>query len=341
LLAERPPGHVRDEVRSMEGGGFRARIRGIYATALTRLLLDHGFDTVQPSEDIVERFGSRFSEDSPDLVIGDRRDLQGVEASGSVEAVEALRSILGERLLDAIFRRIAGVRRLDVEFPSASKTRLDDHRREVAPTVRRHHYYKACGGEVSSAAEMAEGLLLRGRPAEEVEEMLRRAVEPHLPFEGSEILIEHVKLGGEVLSLGRAVIEAYDDGSLIRYGRELRGGGVYDGLGVAKEAGDRAVTEAELGECHTVTRYFSRGGRFKGAYINLNTPLELYPSRVRYVDLEVDICVWPGGGIEVVDVELLERAAEEGVITGRLLEVVREKTEALLARYGDGFSRPR
>ena len=320
----------------MGRGRFRAKVRGIYATALTRLLLSHSFDIIQPSEDIVERFDSTFSEDSPDLIIRDRRDLQGVEASGSAEAVEALSSVLREELLDAIFRRMPDRRCLDVEFPWVSKMRLDECRREVAPTVQRHHYHKACGGEVSSAAEMAERLLLRGRPAEEVEEMLRRTLEPYFPFEGSEILIEHVKLSGYVLSLGRAVIEAYDEDSIIRYTRELRGGGIYDGLRVVKEAGDRAVTEARPGEYYTVTRYFSRGGRFKGTYINLNTPLELYPSKVRYVDLEVDICVWPGGDIEVVDEEMLERAAAEGVITDRLFEVVREKTEELLARYSDG-----
>lgn len=320
------------------GEGFRARVRGIYATALTRLLIDHGFDIVQPSEEIVERFGTMFSEDEPDLVIGDSRDLQGVEASGSLEAIKALGSALGEELMDAIFRNIAGGLSLDVEFPWASKLTLDEYRRRVAPTVNRHHFYKACGGEVSSVAGMAEGLLLRGRPAEEVEGILRRVVEPHLPFEGSEICIEHVKLGGYVLNLGRAVIEAYDEGSLMRYSRELRGGGVYDGLGVAKEAGALAVTEAVPGEYHTVTRYFSGGGRFKGAYINLNTPLELYPSKARYVDLETDICIWPGGDVRVMDEELLERAAAEGVITCKLLEVVREKTEELLAHYGYGSS---
>lgn len=90
-----------------------------------------------------------------------------------------------------------------------------------------------------------------------------------------------------------------------------------------------------------MTRYFSRGGRFKGAYVNLNTPVELYPSKVRYVDLEVDICVWPGGEVRVLDEELLERAAAEGVVSDGLVEVVRRETEALLARFGVGADGPR
>ena len=315
----------------MARGRFRAKVRGIYSTALTRLLLDHDFEIVQPSEEIVERFGLEASECEPDLIIRDRHDRQGVEAFGSGEAVKAFRSILGEDLMDVILRRV-DISCLDVEFPWASKMKLDEYRRAVVPTVQMHHYYKAYGGEVSSAADMAERLLLRGRPSEEVEELLRRTLVPIFPFEGSEIGIEHVKLSGSVLSLGKAVIEVYDERSLIRYTREMRGGGVYDGLGLEKEAGDRAVTEAKLGEYYTVTKYFSQDGRFKGTYMNLNTPVELYPSKIRYVDLEVDICIWPGDIVEVIDEEALEMAASEDIITSRLFEIVRVKIKELLAR---------
>ena len=332
-------GWRRAEVDRMSRGGFRAKVRGIYATALTRLLFHHDFEIVQPSEEIVQRFGLEALEKEPDLSIRDRHDRQGVEAFGSVEAVEAFRTILGEELVDVILRRRVDRSCLDVEFPWASKMKLDESRRDVIPTIQKHHYYRACGGEISSAAEMAEGLLLRGRPPEEVEELLRRTIEPYFPFEGSEIGTEHIKLDGAVLSLGKAVIEAYDEGSLIRYARELRGGGVYDGLGIVKEAGDRAVTEAKLGEYYTGTRYFSKGGKFKGAYINLNTPVELYPSKIRYVDLEVDICIWPRGGVTAIDEEMLERAAKELIITEKLLEIVKVKTNELLACISDKFSK--
>jgi hypothetical protein len=38
---------------------------------------------------------------------------------------------------------------------------------------------------------------------------------PHFPFEGSEMRIEHVKLGGEILNPGSVVIEAYEEGSFV------------------------------------------------------------------------------------------------------------------------------
>jgi len=79
----------------------------------------------------------------------------------------------------------------------------------------------------------------------------------------------------------------------------------------------------------------SKGGKFKGAYINLNTPVELYPSKIRYVDLEVDICIWPRGGVTAIDEEMLERAAKELIITEKFLEIVKVKTNELLACISD------
>ena len=314
--------------------GFGAKVRGIYATALSRLLLDHGFELVQPSREIIERLGVEPLEKDPDLNIQDRRDRQGVEARGGVEAVEALGLSMRKELVDVILRSGVVQHRLDVEFPWASKTRMDEYRGAVVPTVRMHHFYKACEDLISSAADMAEKLLLKGRPLEEVEELLRRTVDPYLPSEGSEVGVEHVKLSGEVINLGRAVIEEYN-GSAIRFKREMRGGGVYNGLGVEGEVGDRAVTEAKLGEYYAVTRYYSKDGRLKGAYINLNTPVEIYPSKIRYVDLETDVCVWPGGDVKIIDEDLLERAASEGIITDKLFKMVKAKAEELAVYYAN------
>lgn len=310
---------------------MKTKIRGVYSTALTRLLLDKGFEIVQPSEEIIERFSLEASESEAELVIHGRQDGQGVEAVGSATAVEVLASVMRDEFFDVIIRRKAASGYFDVEFPWASKQKLDKIRGAVTPTIKMHHFYKACGGEVSIATDMAERLLRRGRSPQEVDEIVRRTLAPHFPFEGSEVGIEHVKLNGAVLNLGKAVIEEYDEGSHVKYAREMSGGGVYDGLETEKEAGDLAVTETEPGEYHTVTKYYSRSGRFKGAYININAPVEVYPTKIRYVDLEIDICVWPDGSSEVLDEEMLERAADELIIAERLYEFVRAKVEKLQA----------
>jgi len=458
----------------------KARVRGVYSTALTRLLLDHGFEIVQPSFAMKERFGIEERNEPPNLDVRDRHDRQGVCALGRAESISAFRSMLQSSLYDVIIRkwsvtangiykglletesadsflvdigsatgRIAkrevanldkkqlvvqverkkvGTRRpalttevkipgkyailiperqikvsrkirdpeerprllklgkelapknwgviwrraahdqspeklkdeishlasegeavlesaeeavapaelwdgshfLDVEFPALSKEKLDDIRRSVTETLDRHHYYKACGGNFSVAADMAERLLEKGSPIKEVDSLFQQTVGASFPTVGSTIDIEHVKLDGRVLHLGDALIEAFDeDESLIAFSRIIRGEGAYDGLGTQKEPGDRAVTEAKIGEWHYKTRYFSKDGRHKGTYINLNTPIELYPYGIRYVDLEIDVCVWPSGRVGKVDEKKLDYAAAEGIVTQKLVERVRKRVRQL------------
>jgi len=461
---------------------MRARVRGIYSTALTRLLLDEGFEIVQPSAAIKERFKLEENSESPDLDVYERRDRQGVQALGRNESINTLVSILKSRLDDAVVRRwsvtadgiykglirevnstthsvfvdlgptvgriqrdasspeqrdvvvqverrwlgrrepllteevkipgryailipkreikvslkirdmdtrlrlrklgeelagsdwgilwrtaaseqsldvlkseidnLARVREgvtqkaelveapavlwegshfVDAEFPGLSKQRLDEVRRCVAPTIVGHHFFKACGGKVSTALEMAERLLEKGYSEGDVKDLFEQTVELEYPTVGSLIDVEHVKLDGKVFHLGKALVEDFHYGeSAIRFRRNFWREGVYDGLGTRKEAGDYAVTEAEIGEWHFTTRYFSKDGRSKGTYINLNTPIELYPQSIRYVDLEVDVCVRPDGDIKKLDEEELEKALNEGLVTEKLFKIVKEKTERLV-----------
>jgi len=459
-----------------------ARVRGIYSTALTKLLLDHGFDIVQPSFTTKERFGLKECDESPDLDVYDRLDRQGVQALGKAEFINTFCSMLQSRLDDVIVRRWAvtadgiykglikeadpkthsflvdigktvgkvadkevlnpelrqivvqverrkvGTRKpllttgikipgryailiperrvkvslkiqdlkvrsrlhklgeelrppdwgilwrtaaadqsievlmgeinrlaregqavrgqaehveapatlweggsyVNVEFPALSKRTLDEFRRCVALTMKGHHFYKACGRRVSSAIDMAEKLLEKGCSLTEVEDLLKRTVEAEFPIVGSVIGMEHVKLDGKMFHLGEALVEAFDrNQSRLRLSRVFERKGVYDGLGTMKEPGDRAVTEAKVGDWHFETQYFSQEGRYKGTYINLNTPIELYPNAIRYVDLEVDVCVWPNGTIRKLDEEKLEKAAAEGLVTEKLVKIVREKLQEL------------
>lgn len=316
----------------MAGEGLKSKVRGIYSTALTKLLLENGFGIVQPSTEITERFRLEASDIEPDLNIRDRNDRQGVEAEGNAEALEALANILRDEFFDVVSRKRVEGGCLDFEFPRNAKTKLDEHRRSVTHTIKNHHLYKACGGGISTAVDMAENLLRKGRSQDETEELFRQTIMPYLPLEGSEAEVKHVKLSGSPFSLGKAVIESYEEASHIRYAREMRSNGIYDGLEVAKEAGDRAVTEAKIDEYHSETRYYSKEGRFKGAYININTPMELYPSTIRYVDLEIDLCIGPEGPIKVIDRELMERAAHEGVITEKLQDLVRSEVKRIVEK---------
>jgi hypothetical protein len=458
---------------------MKAKIRGIYSTALTKMFLDNNFEIVQPSLTIKNRFGISDNSAPPDIKIKDRYDLQGVRVLGTSNAVKKFQSILHSAFDDVLTREwrvsidgiykgkplesdeytvyvdvgngvigrlpkpefvtaedkpllvqverrrigakqpvlttklkivgnyailaqnsrvgvslticdlkkreelyalgktlapdgwgiiwressanqsretleneinelvvkvkiltekalcaeapallIEGLGFMDVEFPYFSKKRLDKLRASVSQTLDGHHSYKCCGGEVSAALEMAEKLLERGQDRTEVEKSFKEGLLCKLPEEGSLVDVEHVKPSGIVFHLGQAAIESLDD-EQIKYSRIIRSDGFYDGLGVKKEVGDKAVSETKMGEWCITTKYFSRSGDWKGTYINLNTPVEIYPKAIRYVDLEIDVCIHPDGTNKILDVEKLEKALEKGYISKKLYKIITEKAKEI------------
>jgi Ribonuclease G/E len=468
---------------------MKAKVRGLYSTALTKLLLDGGFEIVQPSATMRNRFGLSDDSAPPDVKIKDRYDLQGVRALGSYAAVGELQSLLHSKLEDSLTRKwrvsvdgiyvgkvtesdertvyvdigeglmgklsksetakivggnqvivqverrrigakyptlttdlkivgryailtqnskvgvslkirdlatrtelyalgknlapdgwgliwreasagqsreilqdelkflaekakvlneknapaapprllIEGSCFMDVEFPWISKRSLDELRAVAAPTLDGHHFYKSCGGEVSSALEMAEKLLEKGQDRGEVDRSFKEQILYEFPEPGSIVNVEHVKPSGLVLDLGQATIESSEDNH-IKYVRTMWSDGVYDGLGLNKEAGDKAVSQARVGQWCITTKYYSNSGELKGTYVNLNTPVEVYPKAIRYVDLEVDVCILADGTVKVLDVEKLENALEKGFVSKNLFERVKKKAlkiaEANATCYG-------
>ncbi len=461
---------------------MRAKVRGIYSTALTKLLLDQGFEIVQPSLAIKNRFGLSDNSAPPDLKIKDRYDLQGIRVLGTFEAASTFQSILHSAFDDALTRRwlvsvdgiykgnivesdeyavyvsignsttgklpkseatitneksltvqverkrigakqpvlttnlkivgdyailaknskigvslkirdlnkraelyalgktlapegwgiiwressvnqsresleneittltakvkmlndkaphaesptllIDGSYFMDVAFPWFSKRSTDKLRASVAPTLDGHHFYKSCGGKVSVALEMGEKLLEKGQSISEVEKSFKEQILGEFPEVGSLVDVEHVKLSDFVFHLGQATIESLDD-EQITYSRIMRSDGFYDGLGVKKEAGDKALSETKAGEWWITTKYFSNSEEWKGTYINLNTPVEVYPKAIRYVDLEVDVCIQPDGAINVLDMEKLEKALENRIISQRLFAKVKETVQRIIEK---------
>ncbi len=459
---------------------MKAKVRGIYTTALTKLLLENGFEVVQPSQAIKSRFGISDNNEPPDLKIKDKHDLQGVVALGKKEAVQAFKAILQATLEDVITREwnvsvdgiykglvvgeddrnlyvkienktvgvlskneapaekqgeilvqverkhmgrktpmlttqlkivgdcailapnirggvslkirdvvkraelyalgkklapegwgiiwrepaahkpkealenevavlvekakilaerasstsapsllLEGLQFMSVEFPCVSKRKLDALRALIAPTLEGHHFYKSCGGRVSAALEMAEKLLEKGQNLEDVKRLFEEQTAADFPVEGLMVEVEHVKLSGAVFRLGQAVLETLS-GDEIRYCRTIKADGYYDGLGTVKEAGDMAVSQTKPGEWHITTNYYSKDGAWKGAYININTPVEVYPKALRYVDLEVDVCVRPDGETKVLDMEKLGEALEKGLISQPLYERVKAEVEKVI-----------
>lgn len=88
---------------------FKARIRGIYATALTKLALDWGFEIVQPTQQIINRFGLKPDYSPPDITVKDHESKTGVVTIGECQAVDYFLERLRQYVDPVIAKASAGL----------------------------------------------------------------------------------------------------------------------------------------------------------------------------------------------------------------------------------------
>jgi Ribonuclease G/E len=329
---------------------MRVKIRGIYATALTKLFLESGFSLAQPSWEIVRRFELEPNFDLPAAIVEDREDKQGVVVAGDARQALKLVEAMGERLFDMVTRprEVSGhdiqlefqiaseLACFDIEFPSLSKSALDRLRDEVVPTVRDHHKLKILAPNYVDSMEGRIESFPEGR--ERIEQILRSSLVLDYFQEGEEVRIDHVRPEGEVISLSKGEVIDFDpENALVRLRRQSKmfRAGAYDGLGIAKEEGDYAITEGREQDWVLKHVYYSKEGRPKGAFFNINTPLELYPGKIRYMDLHVDVVGWPDGRCRIVDKEKLEACVERGYLSQWLAGEAMSIAEELLKHLSE------
>jgi Ribonuclease G/E len=215
-----------------------------------------------------------------------------------------------------------GEKTISFEFPGGAKEKLDEIRSKVTATIAGHHKYKA-GGEIT--VDSKEETL----KVEREDKGLYKADLSCMPSVGAMLTIEHVKINGEVMILGRGKVVSSDPKKgIVKVERKITPGGRYDGLDMEKEEGDRALTEFREGSWSYKTCYYSRLARLKGEYYNINTPLEIYPDRIRYVDLEIDV-VWVQGQAKILDREKLLKSVEKGYIGDELASKAQTVAETI------------
>jgi predicted RNA-binding protein associated with RNAse of E/G family len=105
--------------------------------------------------------------------------------------------------------------------------------------------------------------------------------------------------------------------------------GTYDALGTERRPGDVAVTKLTEGKWWYPTVYRSADGESRGTYVNVCTPVEVFPEAVRYVDLHVDVVKRPDGTVERVDDDELDAAVEAGEVPEPLAERARQVADAV------------
>lgn len=207
-------------------------------------------------------------------------------------------------------------------FGRESRFELDDHRRAVETTMTGHHRTKAAAEAASAAVDFVEAL------CEPTGEFPFEAVTRQFgPVEGDRIAIDHGKPDGRTVTLGRGEVTERDPEGSITVEREMSGGGTYDALGVERVAGDIATTTFVEGRWWYATVYKSADGERRGTYVNVCTPVEIFPDAVRYVDLHVDVVKGPDGEVRRVDDDELD----EAVAAGRVSEPLAARARGVAA----------
>ncbi len=223
----------------------------------------------------------------------------------------------------------------EVEFGGGAKKKLDELRNKVTPTIEGHHQFKSYDPEFSFAVEIAEGILSKlPSQREKIRQgFVQALVDNKGPKVGWLFILEHLKPDGQRIKIGPGeIIEVSLNPLRIKMKRSLKPGKGYDGLEIPIEYGDYAITEIEEGKWWFKHSYYDRNGTLKGEYYNINTPVEFYPDKVRYIDLEVDIVKWPDGKKEIIDREKLREHYEDGIISEKLYKATLRITQEVFER---------
>jgi hypothetical protein len=207
-----------------------------------------------------------------------------------------------------------------LRFGRASRFALDGDRRAVTTTMPGHHRIKAGTEAASAAVDFVEDV---ASPDADDEFPFAAVARQFGPREGDRLAIAHGKPDGREFVLGRGEVTSLDPDGKLTVRREMRSSGTYDALGTRREPGDEAVTKLREGRSWYPTVYRGADGESKGTYVNVCTPVELFPDAVRYVDLHVDVVKRPDGTVERVDDDELDAAVDAGDVPEQLAEQAR------------------
>jgi hypothetical protein len=188
-----------------------------------------------------------------------------------------------------------------------------------------HHRLKAATDAAGAAVDFVEAVC----PAVEGDFPFDAATRQFGPVEGDRIAISHGKPEGERYDLGTGEVVERDPDGGVTIRREMTAGGSYDALGVEREAGDVAVTTVTEGRWWYPTVYRGAGGTTRGTYVNICTPVEIFPDAVRYVDLHVDVVKHADGRVERVDDDELDEAVAAGHVPAALAARARDVASAV------------
>ncbi len=222
-------------------------------------------------------------------------------------------------------------------FSGNLKLKMDEHRRKTCKTIQYHHSFKSGFNPQSQKFEMIVDFneyLLEKFPEEEQrinssfiefihEKYFQKDI--YIPINHQKILF---KVGS--LSPGKIIEKSEKTPFELKVKRGFKSGGHYDGLNIPIEKGDYALVHFIEGEWSYKNEYFDRNDSFKGAYYNINTPIEIRPTEIHYLDLEVDVVEYNDGRKEVIDKELFNTLYEHQIISKETYERANQEISRIL-----------
>ncbi|MFB6254341.1 MAG: DUF402 domain-containing protein [Halobacteriaceae archaeon] len=216
-------------------------------------------------------------------------------------------------------------------FGRQARFLLDDFRNEVTHTLPGHHRVKAISETASQAIDFAEGIQA------EIETFPFDVIISQFgPQQGDVVTIHHGKPNGSFISLGQGIVTDYSsENRKITVKRSISGGGTYDALNVKREKGDKAITKFKENRWWYPTAYYSDEGDLRGTYINISTPVELYPNRIQYMDLYIDVIKHADGTVEIVDNDELQEAVESDLVPVEIAEEAESLATKLKTKLGE------
>jgi len=215
-----------------------------------------------------------------------------------------------------------------VWFGRETRFALDERRADVTRTMPGHHRIKAGSRSASAGVDLAEAVAAGFQTGEQ--DFPFTAVTGQFgPQAGETVRLDHGKPNGDLYTLGDAEIQSVDADGTVTVEREMSPGGTYDALGVDRQAGDVATTKVKEGRWWYPTVYEGTDGTRRGTYVNVCTPVEVFPDAIRYVDLHVDVVKHADGRVERVDDDELDDAVTAGHVSEALAEKARSVAKAV------------
>jgi len=238
----------------------------------------------------------------------------------SSETVEAGMAEVAEAMKDASERIDEGYKNKArwIYLGRDGRSEYDGVRAGVTTTVKGHHRLKATSEGASAGTDIAESVIgdevTAGCDREPIGDSvpLGAVFRRFGPEEGDRLRIVHGKPDGNFPVLGRGEVVSRDTDEFV-VERTISSSGTYDGLGTDREEGDTARTRFREGREYYPTVYESKNGDKKGTYVNVCTPVEVFPESLRYIDLYVDV-IEVEGETEVIDKDELSEEVERGVL---------------------------